>query len=266
MSQSIPQAPPQQPQAPTSRRSAPERYALFNRTIAAITLRALLGRKRALMLAVPAAVLLLVTIALKAGHPTSTSWPAEVLGRVGFSAMLPLTALIVGTSVLGAEIDDSSILHLLATPVPRNTIIFTKAVIAAAVTLAFAAIPEFVAGIIATGQAGRFSLGLLLGAALGSAVYTAIFVLISTVTRHPVAFALAYVAVWEGLVTNLASGAKYLSAEQYSLGVANSVAHDDALNAHLTATTAVILAAIVTVAAVAYAGNRLRSFTLAGDA
>ncbi|MGH6653819.1 MAG: ABC transporter permease [Actinocrinis sp.] len=243
-----------------------DRYAAFNPTIASITLRALLGRRRAFILAAPAVVLLLITIILKSAHGTSTTWPAEVLGRVGFSAMLPLTALIVGTSVLGAEIDDSSILHLLATPVPRNAIILTKAVIAAAVTLVFAAIPEFAAGIIATGHVGKFALGLLLGAALGSVVYTAVFVLISTVTRHPVAFALAYVAVWEGLVTNLASGAKYLSAEQYSLGVVNSIAKDDALNAHLTATTAVILGVIVTVAALGYAGNRLRSFALTGDA
>ncbi len=33
--------------------------------------------------------------------------------------LLPLTALIIGTSVLGAEIDDGSIIHLLATPVRR---------------------------------------------------------------------------------------------------------------------------------------------------
>ena len=239
---------------------------MFNPTIAGITLRALLGRKRAFMLAIPAAVLLLITIALKADHNASTSWPAEVLGRVGFSALLPLTALIVGTSVLGAEIDDSSILHLLATPVRRPSIVVTKAVVAAGVTLLFAAIPEFVAGVIASGHAGKFAVGLGVGAALGSVVYTAIFVLISTVTRHPVAFALAYVAVWEGLVTNLVSGAKYLSAEQYSLGLANAIAKDNALDAHLTAATALILAAIATSAALVFAGNRLRSFRLTGDA
>ena len=239
---------------------------MFNPTIARITLRALLGRKRAFMLAGPAVILLLITVILKSAHGTSTSWPGEVLGRVGFSALLPLTALIVGTSVLGAEIDDSSILHLLATPVPRQSIIVTKAVVATAVTIAFAAIPEFVAGVIADGKVGKLAIGLGLGAILGSAVYTAVFLLISTVTKHPVAFALAYVAVWEGLVTNLVSGAKYLSAEQYALGVANSIAKNDALQAHLTATTALILAVIAAGAALAFASNRLRSFTLAGDA
>ena len=239
---------------------------MFNPTIAGITLRALLGRKRAFMLAVPAVVLLLLTVILKSAHGTSTSWPGEVLGRVGFSALLPLTALIVGTSVLGAEIDDSSILHLLATPVSRQSIIATKAVVATGITMLFAALPEFVAGIIASGSAGKLAIGLLLGAMLGSAVYTAVFLLISTITRHPVAFALAYVAVWEGLVTNLVSGAKYLSAEQYALGVANSIAKNDALQAHLTATTALILAIIAGAAALAFASNRLRSFTLTGDA
>jgi ABC-2 type transport system permease protein len=138
-------------------------------------------------------------------------------------------------------------------------------VVAAAVTLAFAALPEFVAGVIADGKADRFAIGLGLGAALGAAVYTAVFLLISTITRHPVAFALAYVAVWEGLVTNLVSGAKYLSAEQYSLGVANAIAKNGSLDSHLTATTALILAAVASVAALALAANRLRSFTLAGD-
>jgi ABC-2 type transport system permease protein len=239
---------------------------MFNPTIAGITLRALLGRKRVFMLAVPAVVLLLITVILKSAHGTSTSWPGEVLGRVGFSALLPLTALIVGTSVLGAEIDDSSILHLLATPVPRQSIIATKAIVATGITVLFAALPEFVAGIIASDSAGKLAIGLLLGAMLGSAVYTAVFLLISTITRHPVAFALAYVAVWEGLVTNLVSGAKYLSAEQYALGVANSIAKNDALHAHLTATTALILAVIAGGSALALASNRLRSFTLAGDA
>jgi ABC-2 type transport system permease protein len=238
----------------------------FNPTIAGITLRSLLGRRRSLLLALPGGLLLVLTLLLKNAHGTSTSWPGEVLGRVGFSALLPLTALIVGTSVLGAEIDDSSILHLLATPVQRSAIILTKSVVATAVTLVFAALPEFAAGAIAAGRVGSFALGLGIGAALGSVVYTGIFLFISTVSRHPVAIALTYVAIWEGLITNLVGGAKYFSVEQYSLGVANSIAKVDSLNAHLTAPTAVIFGALATVGALVVAANRLRSFTMAGDA
>src|SRR2546430_9691788 len=45
--------------------------------------------------------------------PRSTLFPYTTL----FRSLLPLTAMIIGTSVLGTEVDDSSILHLLATPV-----------------------------------------------------------------------------------------------------------------------------------------------------
>src|SRR6266581_4896517 len=103
---------------------------LVNPTVARITLRATLSRKRALLLALPAVVLILLTVALKASRAPLRPWPSHVLGTFGFSVLLPLTALIIGTSVLGAEIDDGSIIHLLATPVRRRDVIATKFVVA----------------------------------------------------------------------------------------------------------------------------------------
>ena len=95
---------------------------MFNTTVAWITLRATLSRRRALLFALPAVILILLTVALKASHPPMRLWPSHVLGTFGFSVLIPLTALIIGTSVLGAEIDDGSIIHLLATPVRRSAV------------------------------------------------------------------------------------------------------------------------------------------------
>ena len=53
---------------------------VFNPTVASITLRAALGRRRAFLLAIPPAILVLVTLALKASHPVAP-WP----GRSGTS-------------------------------------------------------------------------------------------------------------------------------------------------------------------------------------
>ena len=114
----------------------------FNKVIASITLRAVFGRKRALLFALPPLVLILITLVLKAAHPPSTQWPGRILGDFGFSVILPLTALIIGTSVLGAEIDDGSIVHLLATPVRRSAVILTKFAVATVLTIIFAAVPE----------------------------------------------------------------------------------------------------------------------------
>src|SRR6516165_5802258 len=94
------------------------------RVIASITMRATMGRKRALLFAIPAVILLLVTVLLKLAHPHDPTWPSQVDGVFGFTVVLPLTALIIGTSVLGAEVDDGSIVHLLATPVPRLVVVW----------------------------------------------------------------------------------------------------------------------------------------------
>src|ERR1700704_5725619 len=136
---------------------------LVNPTVARITLRATLSRKRALLFALPGLVLILLTVALKASRAPSRPWPSHVLGTFGFSVLLPLTALIIGTSVLGAEVDDGSIIHLLATPVRRSSVIVTKFCVGAMLTMAFVAVPELIAGMIASGGAGRLAFGLFVG-------------------------------------------------------------------------------------------------------
>ena len=235
-------------------------------TVASITLRATMGRKRALLFALPPVILLLVTVALKVAHPADASWPSAVLGEFGLAVVLPLTALIIGTSVLGAEIDDGSVVHLLATPVRRSTVIFSKFLVAVALTMLFVAVPELLAGLIATGGAGKLALGLFAGALAGSVIYNAVFVMISVLTTRAIAVGLLYLLVWESLLSNVVSGVQVLSVVQYSLGIANSIARDGNLNAHLGLATAVIMGALLTVATLALAIRRLAAFSLKGDA
>ena len=241
-------------------------FGVQGRVIASLTLRATMGRKRALLFAIPPLILLLVTTAIKLAHPADPSWPSQVLGIFGFTVVLPLTALIIGTSVLGAEVDDGSIVHLLATPVPRSVVIGTKYAVAVALTAIFVAVPELLAGLVATGGATRLAVGLFVGALAGSVMYNAVFVMLSVVTTRAIAFGLVYVLVWESLLSNLVSGARLLSVGQYSLGVANEIAHNAALNAGLTFGTAVVMGAIVSAAALVVAVRGLASFSLKGDA
>src|SRR5258707_12818533 len=140
------------------------------RTGASIPLRAPRGRGGALVFALPPLILVLVTALLKAANPERADWPSLILGGFGLAVVLPLTALIIGTSVLGAEIDDGSVVHLLATPVPRSTAIFSKSPVATGLTVLFAAVPELLAGLIATGPS-RLAAGLFLGAVVGSVIY-----------------------------------------------------------------------------------------------
>jgi ABC-2 type transport system permease protein len=236
------------------------------RTVASITLRATMGRRRALVFALPPLILVLVTALLKAANPERADWPSLILGGFGLAVVLPLTALIIGTSVLGAEIDDGSVVHLLATPVPRSTVIFSKFAVATGLTIVFAAVPEFLAGLIATGGPSRLATGLFAGAVAASVIYNAVFVMISVLTTRAIAVGLLYLLVWESLLSNVVSGVRVLSVEQYSLGIANSIARDGNLGAHLGVATAVIMGAVVTVVALVLSIRRLGAFSLKGDA
>jgi ABC-2 type transport system permease protein len=238
----------------------------FNKIVASITLRAVFGRKRALIFAIPPVILIAITLILKAARPDGAPWPGRILGDFGFSVILPLTALIIGTSVLGAEIDEGSIVHLLATPVRRSSVIVTKFVVAAVLTMAFVAVPELIAGLIATGGVTKLAVGLFIGALAGSVIYNAVFVMLSVLTTRAIAVGLLYVLIWEVVLGNFVGGVRLLSVEQYSLGVANAIAHYSALRAGLTLTTALIMGAIVTIAALIFATRRLSEFSLKGDA
>ena len=241
-------------------------FGVQGRTIASVTLRATMGRKRALLFAIPPLILIVVTLLIKLAHPTDPSWPAQILGIFGFSVVLPLTALIIGTSVLGAEVDDGSIVQLLATPVPRSVVIGSKYAVASVLTMIFVAVPELLAALIATGGVTKLAIGLFVGALAGSVMYNAVFVMLSVVTTRAIAFGLLYVLIWESLLGNLVSGAKLLSVGHYSLGIANAIAHDSNLNAGLSAGTAIGMGAVVTVAALVVAARGLASFSLKGDA
>jgi ABC-2 type transport system permease protein len=240
--------------------------ALFNPTVAGLTLRAALGRRRALLYFLPALILIIITATLKAAKPPDANWPGAILGELGMTVMMPVTALIIGTTVLGAEIDEGSIVHLLATPVRRSAVIFSKFVVATLLTMVFAAVPEFLAALIAHGGMGKLPVGLGVGALCGSAIYSAIFVMLSVVTTRAIIAGLAYVLIWEALLGAYAGGTHLLSAAQYSLGIANSIAKYSSLNASLSLTTSVVMGVIVTVVALAFAVRRLSSFALKGDA
>ncbi|HUC24100.1 MAG TPA: ABC transporter permease [Streptosporangiaceae bacterium] len=238
---------------------------LVNGDIIGLTLRAAMSRRRALLFALPAIILIGISALLKA-KAHSQAWPPEILGTVGY-LILALTALIVGGSVLGADIDDGSILHLLATPVKRRTVVLSKYLVAVVLTIVFAAVPEYVAGAIATGASSGLAVGLFVGALAGAAIYNALFVMLTAVFSpgQALAIGLMYVLLWEGLLASLVPGVSLLSAGHYSLAVANSIAHNSALHAYLNLGTGIGMGLVVTAASLAYASVTLSAFNVTSD-
>ena len=180
---------------------------------------------------------------------------------------MALTSLLVGGSVVGGEVEDGSILHLLATPVSRRSVVLSKYLVAVGLTVVFAAVPVYLAAAIAKGPGNSLTIGLLLGALAGAAIYNAVFVLLTAALSpsRALAIGLLYVLLWEGLLANLAPGVGLLSIDHYALAIANSVAHNSQLHAGLTYGTGIVMGAVVTVVALVLAVSRLSAFSVKGD-
>jgi ABC-2 type transport system permease protein len=235
----------------------------MNATIASITARALLGRRRFLLL-LPLPLLLVGLTALAHGlDPDPSEWGEPVVAGLGFAVVLPMIALVVGTGVLGAEIDDGTIVQVLATPVARRDIVLAKLAVAAGITTAVGAAAMFLTGVIVGSV--RFGLGLAVACAVGSVAYCAVFLALSLVTRRPVLLGLLYVLIWEGLLGNLLTGSRALSIQQYAVTIAANITPSSVLHARLSLPVAVAMSAAFTVGGTLLAIDRLRSFRLTGE-
>ncbi|MCX4907086.1 ABC transporter permease [Streptomyces sp. NBC_00878] len=238
---------------------------MYDPTVARLTYRGLLGRRRALILGALPALLIVISVAVRGFTGADDQVASDVLGGFALATMVPIIGVIAGTGAIGPEIDDGSVVYLLAKPVKRPTIIFTKLIVAIAVTMAFSAIPTFLAGMILNGNGQQIAVAYTVAALVASIAYAAIFLLLGTITRHAVVFGLVYALVWETLFGSLVSGARTLSVQQWSLAVAQKVSGGDLVTSDVGLTTGTVLLVVVTVAATWFAGQKLRTLTLAGE-
>lgn len=232
-------------------------------TVAYITVRGLFGRRRALLLLPLPLLLIGLAVICRAYDVNPAEWGDAVLYGLGLAVVLPVTALIVGTGVLGSEVDDGTIVHILAKPLSRRDIILAKLGVAIGVAAVTAAVPLFVAGYLAS--SARLGFGLAVGAAVGACAYSAFFLLLSLLTRRPVLLGLVYILIWEGLLAQFVSGSRVLSIQQYVITIADRIAPTDLLDGKVSLPLAIIMSVILTVGCTALAVDRLRSFSMAGE-
>ena len=243
----------------------------MNRTVASLTRRSLLGRRRTIvLLLLPLALLALCTLArVLAGldpgiaRELDRTLAPDLLGTFGIAVLMPLLSLIAGTGSIGPEIDEGSIVYLLAKPLNRYSIIVTKLAVAVGVVVVFGVLPVAVAGVVLTGELGPVTVGHTLGALAGGAAYSALFLLLAVLTKNAVVIGLIYALIWESLVGGLVPGAQTLSVQQWSLSVVEEVLGLTALRVGVLSAVdfpvGLTLLVLVTVAATAYAGRRLQT-------
>jgi ABC-2 type transport system permease protein len=245
-----------------------------NATVAALTSRSLLGRTRTLvLLLLPLALLALCVLArVLAGldpdieRDLDGALAPDLLASFGIAILMPLLGLIAGTGAIGPEIDEGSIVYLLAKPLNRHSIVVTKLLVAIGVVTAFGVLPVAVAGVVLTGEVGVVTVAFTAGALAAGVAYAAVFLLLAVLTRNAVVIGLIYALVWETLVGGVVPGAQALSVQQWALSVVQQLLGDDARQVGLEAAvgvgTGLVLLVAVTVLTTYAAGRRLQTLRL----
>ncbi|MCE7081441.1 ABC transporter permease [Streptomyces sp. ST2-7A] len=244
---------------------APAGPRLYHPTVARLTRRALLGRRRALILLALPVLLLIIAALVRFQAGVDDRAAVEILNGFALAAMVPLIGVVAGTGAIAPEIDDGSIAHLLATPVRRSTIVLTKLVVAIGVTMLFTVPSILLAGVLLNENGRRIAVAFAVAAAIASVAYGAIFLLLGVISRNAVVIGLIYALVWEALFGQLVPGAQTLSVQQWSLSVAARIAEGGMVTSEVSLTLGVVLLCVTTGAATWYAMRRLRALTMTGE-
>jgi ABC-2 type transport system permease protein len=233
-------------------------------TIAYITFRGMLGRRRALLLFALPAVLLVLSIGLRITGNADLDTAAALLTQFGLGALLPLLALLAGTGVIGPEIDDGQIMYIMTKPIARPVISTTKYLVAVALVVGFGVVPIFVSGLIMNGLTAGLASGFALGALVGGIAYCALFVALAVMSRFAVTIGLIYALVWENLIGRYASGVRTLSIRQWSVTITDLATNATSVTSEVHGSTAVPLLIVLTVLGVVVAGWKLRTLSITG--
>ena len=236
---------------------------IFTR-IAGVTLRALVGRRRTVLMILLAAVPILVGLIVRA-NTVGIVEVGQTLDGLVVRIILPLIALVFGTAALGMELEDGTGVHLLTKPISRTTIVLAKVGVAGTLTALLVVPTTVVAAILLSrpfADVGGTALALGAGTLVGSFLYAAIFATLGVITSRGLIIGLGYALIWEGLLAGILPGSQIFSVREYVRGIVNTVSPD--VIDSIVGSGAIVYAAVALVAAIAIASYRLATYQVRG--
>jgi ABC-2 type transport system permease protein len=232
-----------------------------------VTRRGLLGRRRTILLVLLAGVPVLVALLALVGGARLDDALVAIL-ELGVRTVLPLTALVFGTSALGSEIEDGTAVYLLAKPVPRWQVVVAKTLVAGLLSAVLTVASTLLTGLPIGGLDGP-SLATTLAFAVAETVaafaYAALFVALTTLTSRALIIGLIYTLVWEGVLAGILPGTRQFSIREATLTLADALAPAGAgIGGDLELPAAVLLLGVVLAGSLLVASARLRSWEVRG--
>ena len=117
----------------------------------------------------------------------------------GLAVVVPVTTLLLASSVLGDPNEDGTLVYLWLRPIPRWRIVAASVGATLTIALPVVVVPMGLAAA-ATGAGAALISGTIAATTLGTVAYTGVFTWLGLRVRRAVVWGLAYILVWEGFV------------------------------------------------------------------
>ena len=189
-----------------------------------LSMRQLSGKWRLAIILLVAATPVGVVLAIRAAGGLDDNSASDLedavrvlLDGMIVAAVLPIVTMTFATASFGNEVEDGTLGYLILNPVSRWWIALGK--VLAPVTIAGPVLAASGIAVALIGLDGDIRTAAAVGVGLFAGVvgYSAIFAWLGLVTSQPLGFALVYVFLWEGLLSSLLGGIRYLSVRAYTL-------------------------------------------------
>lgn len=187
--------------------------------------------------------------------------------EIVIGVLLPLTAVIFGTTAFGGEVEDGTLIYLLVRPLPRWRVALTKYLVAVLVTVVIIAVAILFAWLaLRTAELpGVVPRSFVSASLVGALVYCALFSYVGLVTRKGLVLGLLYVIFFENVLTRNLPGVKWLSVREFGVSVAQWAGGGVVkfADASVPMTTVWIVGSIILVAALSMTIRAMTRYELA---
>ena len=150
-------------------------------------------------------------------------------------------------------------------PVARWRILLAKTVVATGLTVALVVPAVLLTGFIlgSGSDSMTITLGFAVACLLGGSAYAVAFVTLSVFTARAFLLGLFYVLIWEGVLSGLLEGTRFLSIRQATLGLASALGADIPGDP-LASNVSLLVVIVVLVGGFLIASWRLAGFEIRG--
>lgn len=229
-----------------------------------VVLAQLVTRGRVLALTLVGAVVAVVAAAVGASDEIDDPLEAavRVIADLGFTALVPIVALVFATAALGDLRDDGTLVYLWLRPMDRWPIAIGAWAAAVTLSLPLTVVPLGVAAILVDGG-GTLVGATVLASVVGVVAYAGLFVLLGLLVRNSIVWGLGYVLIWEGIVAAFGNIPARLAVRGYTRSIITSRTGVDLDLGDVSLAPSVIVPLVAAALALALAGRRLRTMDVA---